>query len=60
MVKVSINITTVDSDSKKHTDKIAYVNPTATGEQLVEFAEMLVAMTNNTYNSATKITEEDL
>lgn len=60
MVKVSIQITTVDSNDKKGTDKIAYVNPNATNEQLTEFAQMLVAMTDNTYYATTKITEEDL
>ncbi|MBQ3434413.1 MAG: hypothetical protein IJP68_07235 [Selenomonadaceae bacterium] len=60
MVKVSIQVTSLDANDKKLTDKIAYVNPTATNEQLVEFAEMLIAMTDNTYHATTKITEEDL
>lgn len=60
MVKVSLQITTTDSNDKKVRDNIAYVNPEATNAQLIEFAEMLVAMTTNTYTSATKITEEDL
>lgn len=60
MVKVSLQITTTDSNDKKMTDKIAYVNPAATNEQLITFAEMLVAMTDNTYHAATKVTEEDL
>lgn len=60
MVKVSLQITTTDANDKKMTDKIAYVNPTATNEQLLTLAEMLVAMTDNTYHSAMKITEEDL
>lgn len=60
MVKVSISITARDNDDKKVTDKIAYVNPDATDAQLVEFAQMLVAMTDNTYHATTKITEEDL
>lgn len=58
MVKVSIQITSTDPNDKKVTDKIAYVNPTATNEQLVEFAEMLLALSDNTYLTTTKITEE--
>ena len=58
MVKVSIQITSKDVNNKTVTDKISYVNPTATNEQLVEFAEMLEAMTTNSYAGTTKITEE--
>lgn len=58
MVKVSIQITSTDPNDKKVTDKIAYVNPTATNEQLVDFAEKLLALSNNTYLATTKITEE--
>lgn len=58
MVKVSIQITSTDSNEKKVTDKISYVNPQATNEQLVEFAGHLLALSNNTYLATTKITEE--
>lgn len=58
MVKVSIQITSTDPNEKKVTDKIAYVNPQATNEQLVEFAQMLLNLSNNTYMATTKITEE--
>lgn len=58
MVKVSIQITSTDPNDKKVTDKIAYVNPQATNEQLVDFAEKLLALSNNTYLATTKITEE--
>lgn len=60
MVKVSIQITSADANNKKVTDKIAYVNPQATNEQLTEFAEMLTALTDNSYVSTTKITEETI
>lgn len=60
MVKVSIQITAKDTNDKTVTDKIAYVNPEATNEQLTTFAQMLVAMTDNTYYATKKITEEDL
>lgn len=60
MVKVSIQITKHDSNNKKIVDKIAYINPEATREQLIEFAQMLTALTNDTYTGTTKIIEEDL
>lgn len=58
MVKVSIQITQNDATDKKITDKISYVNPEATNEQLKEFAQALVALTENSYTGTTKITEE--
>lgn len=58
MAKVSISIESLDSANKKVTDKIAYVNPQATNEQLVQFAQMLNDMTTDDYVSTTKITEE--
>lgn len=58
MVKVSIQITSTDPNNKKISDKIPYVNPTATNEQLVEFAEKLLALSDNTYLTTTKVTEE--
>lgn len=58
MLKVSIQITSTDQTDKKITDKIAYVNPQATNEQLVEFAQMLMNLSNNRYMATTKITEE--
>ena len=56
--KVSIQIASVDANNKKVTDKIPYVNPEATDEQLVNFAIMLEQLTDNTYTGTTKITEE--
>ena len=58
MVKVSIQITSTDPNEKKVTDKIAYVNPQATNEQLTDFARMLLNLSDNTYMATTKITEE--
>ena len=58
MVKVSIQITSQNQADKKVTDKISYVNPAATNEQLTTFAQMLMAMSDNQYMSTTKITEE--
>lgn len=56
--KVTIQIAAVDPNNKKVTDKIPYVNPEATNEQLVNFAIMLEQLTDNTYTGTTKITEE--
>lgn len=58
MAKVSIQIESRDTQDKKQTDKIAYVNPNATNEQLVEFAQMLNDLTTDRYIGTTKITEE--
>lgn len=58
MVKVSIQVTTQDTNGKKQSDKIAYVNPEATDEQLTTFAEKLTELTSSTYIGTTKITEE--
>ena len=58
MVKVSIQVTSTDPNDKKVTDKISYVNPQATNEQLTTFAKMLLNMSNNSYVATTKITEE--
>lgn len=58
MVKVSIQITSTTPQDKKVTDKISYVNPQATNEQLTEFAQMLLSLSDNTYLATTKITEE--
>lgn len=60
MVKVSIQITSQNQADKKVTDKISYVNPQATNEQLTTFAQMLMAMSDNQYMSTTKITEEGI
>lgn len=60
MVKVSLQIVSTDPNDKKVTDKISYVNPQATNEQLVEFAQMLLNLSNNTYMATTKITEEGI
>lgn len=58
MLKVSIQITSTTPADKKVTDKISYVNPSATNEQLTEFAQMLLSLSDNTYMATTKITEE--
>lgn len=60
MVKVSIEITSTDTNAKTVKDTIAYVNPEATNAQLIEFATMLTNLTNNSYVATKKITEESI
>lgn len=60
MAKVSIEINTTTSNARKNTTNISYVNPQATNEKLRQFAQMLVALTTDTYNGVTKITKESV
>ena len=60
MAKVSIEIDTTTSSGKKNTTNISYVNPQATNEKLRQFAQMLVALTTDTYVGVTKITKESV
>ena len=60
MAKVSIEINTTSSIGKKMTTNIVYVNPQATNEKLRQFAQMLVALTTDTYVGVTKITKESV
>lgn len=60
MAKVSIEIDTTTNSGKKITTNIVYVNPQATNEKLRQFAQMLVALTTDTYVGVTKITKESV
>ena len=60
VAKVSIEIQTKTSLGKKSTINIPYVNPQATNEKLRQFAQMLVALTNDTYIETTKVTKESV
>lgn len=60
MAKVSIEIQTTDSRNKKNTITVTYINPQATNDKLRHFAQMLVSLTNDTYERATKITKESV
>ena len=60
MAKVSIEIDTTTTSGKKNTTNVSYVNPQATNEKLRQFAQMLVALTTDTYNGVTKITKESV
>lgn len=60
MAKVSIEINTTTSSAKKNATNISYVNPQATNDKLREFAQMLTALTTDTYVGVTKITKESV
>ena len=60
MAKVSIEIDTTTTSGKKNTTNVSYVNPQATNEKLRQFAQMLVALTTDTYGGVTKITKESV
>ena len=60
MAKVSIEIETTTAMARKNTTNISYVNPQATNEKLLQFAQMLVALTTDVYNGVTKITKESV
>ena len=60
MAKISIEIDTTTSSGKKTTTNVNYINPTATNDKLRQFAQMLVALTTDTYGGVTKITKESV
>lgn len=60
MAKISIEIETTNALGKKITTNISYINPTATNDKLKQFAQMLVALTKDTYEGVTKITKESV
>lgn len=57
---VTLSINTTDLSGKKCTTNVSNVNPTATNEKLLEFAQMLTSLTTETYVKATKITKESV
>ena len=60
MAKISLEIETAAQNDKKNTTTISYINPTATNEKLKQFAQMLIALTTDTYVQTTKITKESV
>ena len=60
MTKVSIEIETQTANDKKSTINVSYINPSATNDKLLQFAQMLVALTTDSYVGVTKITEESV
>ena len=57
---VTLSITTTQSNEKKNITNVSNVNLTATNEKLSQFAQMLIALTTDTYVGATKITKESV
>ena len=49
-----------DTSDKSVTTSIRYVNPEASNEVLKTYAQMLNALTTNTYSSLTKVTKEEI
>ena len=60
MAKISLEISTTTTSGKKNTTNVSYINPTATNDKLRQFAQMLVALTTDTYVGTTKITKESV
>ena len=60
MAKISIEIETTSSSGRKNTTNVSYINPQATNDKLKQFAQMLVALTTDTYVGVTKITKESV
>lgn len=57
---VSIEIKATDPVLKSTKTTITNVNPEATNAKLIQLAQSLNALTNNTYEGTTKITKEVL
>ena len=56
----SMEITlTKDSDNTEKTRTVSYINPNATGTELVELAETYVGLTNDNYVKTTRIDKTD-
>ena len=57
---VTLSINTTDSYGKVRTINVSNINPQATNANLLQFAQMLVLLTTDTYQSTTKITKESV
>ena len=60
MAKISLEISTTTTSGRKNTTNVSYINPQATNDKLRQFAQMLVALTTDTYVGVTKITKESV
>ena len=60
MAKISLEIESTTSNDKKNTTNISYINPEVQNDKLKEFAQMLIALTNDSYVGSTKITKESV
>ena len=57
---VTLSINTTDSYGKVRTINVSNINPQATNANLLQFAQMLVLLTTDNYQSTTKITKESV
>lgn len=57
---ISISITSSDTNGKKQTTNVSYINSETPNAKLREFAEKLIALTGDTYISTTKITKDEV
>lgn len=60
MAKITLEINTLAQNRKKNTTNVGYINPQATNDKLLQFAQMLVALTTDTHVETTKITKESV
>lgn len=60
MAKIDLKINAEDGYGKKNTTTIAYVNPEATNEILIQFAQKINNLTSNRYTSTEKVTTTTL
>lgn len=60
MAKISLEISTTTTSGRKNTTNVSYINPQVTNEKLRQFAQMLIALTTDTYGGLTKITKESV
>lgn len=57
---ITISITSTDQSDKKQVTNVSYINPATPNAILREFAEKLIALTDDTYVSTKKITKGDV
>lgn len=57
---VTLSIHTTDQFDKKQTTNVSNINLQATNAQLLQFAQILTALTTDTYVKAEKITKESV
>ena len=57
---ITISITSTDQSDKKQVTNVNYINPATPNAILREFAEKLIALTDDTYVSTKKITKGDV
>ena len=57
---ITISINTLDTSDKKQSMNVSYINPEVANNKLVEFAQMLTALTTDSYVGVMKITKESV